>query len=174
MKKLKLALVASAVALSASGVVTAATDGTLGATSTGESIVTIIKQNAVQITNVGDISLGTHAALAADQSGSDAVCVFSSTGGYSVTATSANGTGAFSLNDGGTNDIAYTVTWQGAGAAVPLAEGTALIGQTGDSGSVNCSGGTNATFEVTVAAALFNAAAPGSYSDTLTLLVEPE
>jgi len=55
MKNFKLAVLASAMV--ASGSLMAAQDGNLGGTSEGESLVTIIKQNAVQITDVADLDL---------------------------------------------------------------------------------------------------------------------
>jgi len=168
-KNVKLLFVASAIAVSGSAL--AATDGTLGATSQGSSVVTIIKDNAVQISNVNDLDLGTHATLAADAVASDSVCVFSSTAGYRVTASNVSGT--FELVDGA-NTIGYALTWTAGGPAAAMTNGTAITGLTGDNTSLTCSGGTNATFEATVTSAAFNAAAPGTYTDTITLLVEPE
>ncbi len=155
MKNFKTILFASTLVIS--GTALAATDGTLGTNSIGESIVTIIKENAVQITDVGDIDLGSHATLTADAVGSDDVCIFSSTTNYNVTVDSANG--GFNLMDG---------------AAV--SDGVAVTGLAGDNTSLICAGtgGSNATFEVTVAVADYNAATPGTYTDTLTLTVAPE
>lgn len=177
MKNFKLALVASFVFASASGIAVAATDGILGLTSTGTSIVTIIKENAVQITNVGDIDLGTHSTLAADEAGSDDVCVFGSTGTYNVTMTSTNGVGGLFALASGADSVPYTVSYTGNGtpAAAPIVSGTKILTNfTSDTGSLNCGGSTNANFGVTVPAVSFNAAAPGTYTDTLTLLVEPQ
>ncbi len=172
MKNFKLAVLAST--LVASGSVMAATQGSLGLDSTGTSIVTIIKQNAVQITDVDDLDLGNHATLAGPASDSDDVCIFNSTGNYRVTVTSNNG--SFNLTSGG-NLIPYTFEWAANGnPAAAVTYNTAVTGLTGDSSSLTCagSGGTNASFGVTVAAADFNAAAPGTYTDTVTLFVEPE
>ena len=170
MKNVKLLLVASALAVS--GTALAATDGTLGATSSGSSVVTIIKDNAVQISDVNDLDLGTHATLAADATASDGVCVFTSTSAYRVTASNVSGT--FALVDGA-NSIAYSLTWAvGAGAPVTMVNGTAITSLSGDNTSLTCGGATNSTFEATVTSAAFNAAAPGTYTDTVTLLVEPE
>lgn len=171
MKKLKIAAIASALVVSGSAM--AASDGTLDTTSTGTSIVTIIKQNAVQITNVNDLNLGTHAVLAADQVAADDVCVFSSTSGYNLTVTSANG--AFNLQDSATaTPIPYTMSWTTAAGSSAVGYGSAIAGLTGDNVSLDCSAGTNANFEITVSSADFNSADPGTYSDTLTLLVQPE
>ncbi len=172
MKNFKTILFASTLVIS--GTALAAQDGTLGTNSIGESIVTIIKQNAVQITDVGDIDLGSHATLTADAVGSDDVCVFSSTTNYNVTVDSANG--GFNLMDGAAA-IPYSLTWaSNGGAAASVSDGVAVTGLSGDNTSLICAGtgGSNATFEVTVAVADYNAATPGTYTDTLTLTVAPE
>lgn len=169
MKTFKLAVLASS--LVASGSLMAATQGDLDVTSEGSSIVTIIKENAVQITDVNDLDLGTSAFLSADASADDDVCVFNSTASYQVTVSSANG---MNLVDG-TEAIPYAVEWSAnGGAAVSVSDGVAITGLVGDQASPTCGGGTNANFSATVVAADFNAAAPGTYTDTLTLLVEPE
>lgn len=170
MKLFRIAMIASLTAMS--GSVLAATDGTLGATSTGTAIINIAKGNAVQITDLDDIDLGTQGNLTATASQSDDVCVFSSTGGYNITLTSANG--AFVLSDANTTtDIAYTVDWT-AGTTTAVTYNTAITGLIGDSTAVDCNATTNASFTVSVAAAPFNAADPGGYTDTLTMLVQPE
>ena len=161
-------------ALTLSGIsftASAATDGTLGTTSTGTSDVILVKENAVQITDVGDLDLGLASSLDADVSASDDVCVFNSTAAYTVNISSDNG--AFELISG-TDTIDYEVSWATTGAAAPVSYNTDVTGNLGDRTSPTCGGGTNATFEVTVAAADFNAALPGTYEDTLTLLITPE
>lgn len=172
MKHVNTLLIASALIIS--GTATAASDGTLGSNSIAESDVTVIKDDAVQISDVGDIDLGSHATLTADAVGSDDVCIFSSTTNYNVTVDSANGD--FNLVDGAAS-IPYSLTWtSNGGSATTMSNGATLTGLTGDSTSVICAGtgGHNATFEVTVAAADYNAAIPGTYIDTLTITVAPE
>ena len=150
----------------------AATDGTLGSTSTGTAIINISKQNAVKITNLDDLDLGTAGFLSATATASDDVCVYSSTGGYNITITSANGT--FQLEDDNTpTNIPYSLNWT-AGATTAVTYNTAIVGLVGNQSAVDCGGSTNASFEVSVTAADFNAADPGSYTDTLTLSVIPE
>jgi hypothetical protein len=170
MKLFRIALIASLTAMTGSAI--AATQGTIGNTSTGTSDININKGNAVQITDVDDIDLGTSGNLAATATQSDAVCVFSSTGACNITVTSTNG--SFILTDANTTtDIDYTVDWT-VGTLAPVTYNTAITGLVGDSTSVDCGATTNATFTVSVTAAEFNAADPGSYTDTLTLLVQPE
>jgi len=150
----------------------AATDGTLGSTSEGTSIITIIKEDAVLITDVDDLFLGTSGALFQNQVNADAVCVYSSTGSYNLTVTTSNG--SFSLQSGTTTTaIPYGLEWI-TDTATSVIYNNPIIGLIGDSLSINCNGTSNAIFQITVTPADFNAADPGNYQDTLTLLVAPE
>ena len=188
MKHLKIAAVASFAFVAGSA--GAAQDGLLSSdaaangVSAGESIVTIIKDNAVQITKVDDLDFGNVATLtAATASESDDVCVFSSTSLYDVAVTSANGfaladTGAATNNNADT--VSYDVEWNGA-AIVTDGTPAPRIDETGNNVNLDCSddtagafaAGNNASFGVTLDAAEFNAAAPGTYQDTLTLTISP-
>lgn len=109
-------------------------------------------------------------------SGSDNVCVFSTTRAYRITA-SGNGTGgAFTLASGA-NTIPYTVEWDdvsGATTGTQLTSGTALTGQTTSAITTNCGGGTNATVIVRVSSTDLSGAPVGAYTGTLTLVVTPE
>ncbi|MFK7994153.1 MAG: hypothetical protein AB8B87_08440 [Granulosicoccus sp.] len=173
MKNLNKVILVTALSVVASAAAHAATQGTIGATSTGTSDVLLVKQNAVMITDVADLDLGTLNNTAVDLVASDDVCVFNSTSSYEVTVTSANA--AFALSDGATGTIPYAVTWaSNGGAAAAVAYNTGIGGLLGDQASTSCGGGTNATFAVSVLAADFNSADPGTYSDTLTLMIEPE
>ena len=148
-------------------------DGELDSTSEGTSEITIIKQDAVQITGINDIDMGISAVLSEDQSVSDDVCVFSSTGGYNLTVTSANN--GFLLSDSNTStDIAYSLEWITTASTQLVGYGSQVTGFVGDSNSLDCSGSTNASFRVTIVTTNFNSADPGTYTDTMTLLVQPE
>ncbi|MFT5894231.1 MAG: hypothetical protein ACI8VW_001100 [bacterium] len=150
----------------------AATDGSLGSTSEGTSIVTIIKEDAVLITDVDDLFLGTRGALFDNQVNADAVCVYSSTGSYNLAITTVNG--LFSLQSASTTtNIPYSLEWI-TDTTTSVVYGSDIIGLIGDRKSINCNGTSNAIFQITVTPTAFNAAAPGTYQDTLTLLVAPE
>ena len=169
----RILLVSAATALTASGVAQAASDGLLDGDSTGTSDVSIIKTATVQVSGLADIDLGTQGSLSADAVESDGVCVFSSSAAYQVTL-SGGGVG-FELDDGSGNTIPYAVTWAAnGGAAASVTSGTAITGLVGNATDVTCASSDNATFEITVAQGDFNGAAAGTYSDTLTMLVEPE
>jgi len=141
-----------------------------------ESKITIVKQELVSISHVNDIYLGSYGSISSDKVGSDDVCVFSSTGSYSVTVSSKNGAFALQSSDT-TTDIPYSIDWTTT-STVPVTYNTRTNVHTADRWTTNCKGNggssTNATFDVTINSQNFNAAEPGSYQDTLTLLVRPE
>ncbi|MFK7854964.1 MAG: hypothetical protein AB8B79_12655 [Granulosicoccus sp.] len=173
MKALNKTLLVAALTLSGTSLTAiAATQGNLGASSTGSSDVMIIKDNVVQLSGVGDLDLGQHNSTDIDLTANDDVCVFNSTATYSVTVESAGS--AFELRNGA-EAIPYSVLWTTSAApATAMTHQAALGGNVGDRTSPNCNGGTNANFAVQVSSVDFNAAVPGTYTDTLTLMIEPE
>ncbi len=150
----------------------AATDGELGGTSEGTAVINIAKENAVKITNLDDIDLGTSGNLTTTATGSDDVCVYSSTGAYGLVMTSANSEFVLEAN-GATTTIDYAVEWQ-ANITSDVTYNTLITGLVGNSLNVDCDGQTNATFTISVAPSDFNAADPGTYTDTLIMLVQPD
>lgn len=174
LKTIQAAAVAAAIAVASySGTAHAASDGSLGATSTGTVVINATIPNLAQISRLDDIALGTWSGV--DLTGFDDLCVFSSTRSYTITATSANGTGTtFRLSDG-TNFIPYNVSWRdSAPATTALASGTASGAQATSATATNCGGSDNTRVSVTVPSAGIAAAPAGAYSDTLTLLVTPQ
>lgn len=153
----------------------AATDGTLGLTSTGTTDISIIKGDTAQITGLTDIVLAPWTVGDPAPVGTSPACVYTSTGTYQMTATSANGSGTtFRLTDG-TNFINYTVQWNdGVGGLASTSNGTPLAGLTGDAVSTNCGGATPATVQVNISNAQMTAAPEGTYGDTLTVLITPQ
>ena len=180
MKTFKLALLA-AVAASVSGVAAA---GPLGALSSEDTTVTVVKGNAVKLSGVSPTTVLTdNTLLSTDKTVEDAVCVYSSTGNYKVTATSANAGagGEFNMEiDGGTELLEYSVSWSGTETGGSFSAMTSGAELTGFGGSLNvlndfdCAGGSNARFSVTLASADYLAASTGTFTDTLTLEVAPE
>ena len=156
----------------------AATQGTLGTTSTGDVVISLTIPGLVQISGLSDIAL-TPIDTSVDASGSTTACIYSNSstpGGYTINATSGNGgAGSFITVNGG-NNLAYTATWDdgSGGGPTALTSGTTLIGQTNaDQTSTNCSGGSNATFAINFTAANMQAVPQGVYTDTVTLVVAP-
>ncbi len=169
-------LVAGGVAVMIAANGFAATQGTVGATSTGDLDISLTVVDEVRISNLADITLGQF--LGSDLSGTSPACVFrSGTGRYEITATGDGGTAGdeFALVDGA-NSVDYSVTYDDGSGATALVSGTALPGQTGgDEASNTCANtGDNGTIAVTVLAADMAGLPAGAYNGTLTLLVAPE
>lgn len=158
----------------------AASDGTLGATSTGTSLVSLTIGAVYQITGLADLALGTYGG-AGNMTGNDDVCVYTNdaTGNYNVRITDDSGmsVGAFSVqNAGSTADIPFTVNWNDVSGTVGSAAATynTPLASTGaDTASATCGGGNNANFEVSLLQADLQAAPADSYSATLSIVIEP-
>jgi hypothetical protein len=156
----------------------AADQGAIDATSEGNLEVTLELPELVRISDLQDIDLGTFDGAALD--GTDDVCVWSTTRGYSITATGDGGGGAFTLTANTSDDfLDYAVEWAesaGQTSGTPLTSGTSLGNLTTTATSTDCNGGndTNATVIVAVAEDDLAAVTADSYSGTLTLLVAPE
>lgn len=153
----------------------AATDGNMGATSTGSLVITARVPNLVRITGLADLDLGTWDG-ANPMAGSDAVCVYSTTRAYTLTAMGSGAGNAFTLTDG-TNTVAYSVNWQSEGGANnALTTGTTVPNLGANHNSVTCNGhaSDNATVTVSVSVAALSAIPAGTYTGTLTLTVAPD
>ena len=175
----KLLAMAVAAGMGMTGAAWAASDGTVGATSSGTVDVLLVIPSLIQVVVEGDVDLGTFdPTAAADETGAIGACV--RTNGattYDITATSANdNAGAFRMSDGGTNFIEYTFNWDG----VPLTSGT--LNNNGGTGFARdnvgpgfstCTAAGNGKIDVVVPEANMLGAEVGSYQDTVTLLVAP-
>lgn len=162
-----------------------ATQGLLGATSTGTANISITKSVQAQITDISDMTLSNWSIGDGDVTLYSNVCVYSSTGSYKVTATGSGLLNIFTINSG-LNLIPYTVTWNAGGAGNLANTGTSLITNVQSStfnnastASATCGGGgsSNDTARVIVGVSqtLMNAAvsSPTAYTGTLTMLITP-
>lgn len=157
----------------------AATQGTLGATSTGTVTITASVANRAQITGLTDVTFtNVDPANAATSAQSDCVWSNTLTKGYSITATGSGASGAFTLANGALS-VPYTVQWaassgQTSGSALTAA--TALGGLTSTAITPTCSTAPNTTSSLVVtipAVNLQSMVSSTSYTGTLTLLVTP-
>ena len=158
----------------------AATDGSLGTTSTGTVVVSITIPALVQITGLSDITLGSASTFPV--TGNTTACIYSNVasplGSYYVTASSLNTSGAdFRVKDSGMNYITYSAYWHNTSAATQttaLTSGTKTAQQTGGSAiSLTCGGGANANFNINFSETQVQAAPAATYTDTVTLLITP-
>ena len=111
----------------------AAVQGTIGTTSQGTVTINASKANAVQISGLNDITFPSSNTVPAPLT--DAACIYSTAGGYTIQATSINvSAGKFQMKGTGASVIAYTVGWSNVasgGTSVALASGIASSQFTG-------------------------------------------
>jgi hypothetical protein len=169
---------AGALVLSATSAL-AATDGTVGATSTGTINVSIEILEEVQITGFvanGDIDFGIwDSTSVTDEDSVVNVCVYRNHGpNYGVTVTT--DTGAFELAGAAVpaNVIPFGIVWDLAGEDTAVVYNTRFTSATGEA-TVDC----GATFPVPVEFRITNAALNAqtnldTYSALVTFVVDPE
>lgn len=157
----------------------AAVDGTTGSTSTGTAQVQLVKGDGARISNLQDFNFGAGLTLPPRQI--DDICIYSTTGAYTITASSnGNGTGGPQfrmLSATSTEFVRYLVefrddTFSQNGDALTHNVASAVYNNA-DTVSDSCSGGVNSRLILEIHAPTFNAATPDTYTDTLTLLVQP-
>lgn len=173
-----LAVAMAAVGLAVSGVSMAATNGTVGATSTGTVVINATIPKLIRITGLADITMVLPAPVDDDlgytaaATGSSPACVRQNggTATYGIVATSANT--AFELTNGTLAPVPYSLTWGG----TALAYNAALTAQAPDSTTLGSCADVAGKLEVSIAAADLNDAEGSAvdYTDTVTLVVTPE
>jgi len=177
-KILAVAMAVAGVALS--GVSMAATQGNVGATSSGTAVINATIPKLIRITGLADITVDVATATGTivdatgyvdDATGFSDACVRQNgaTATYGLVATSANG--SFGL-DNGASTVPYTLSWGG----TDLTYNVALAAQTPDSTTLgSCTPATN-KLGVKITAANLNTAEGSTtdYTDTVTLVVTPE
>ena len=158
----------------------AATQGSLGSTSTGSIAIGASVPNRVQISGLADVSFANQDP-ATPAANAQNVCVWSntSTKGYNVTASGSGAGSAFTLANGAAT-VPYSVEWSGSSgqtSGTALTSGSALTGLTSTATNANCASGPSSTASLIVkisAANLQNMQAATNYTGTLTLVVAPE
>lgn len=176
----KVGLSALIAAAAASGA-PAATQGSLGTTSTGSVSISASVPSRVRISGLSDVAF-TNADPSVDASNAQNVCVWSntSTRGYSITAMGSGAANAFTLSSGALPVVPYTVEWaqtSGQASGTGITASTALTGQTSSAINPDCSAGpaASASLIVSVASSALQGMTSGvTYNGTLTLVVAPE
>jgi hypothetical protein len=176
---LKAAVVAVAAAATATPV-SAATQGSLGSTSTGSVSISASIPSRVRISGLSDVAF-TNVDPSLDAANAQNVCVWSntSTKGYQITASGSGAGNAFTLANAALV-VPYMVEWSGTSGqtgGTGLAPGSTLTGLTSTATNASCASGpsTSASLIVKIAAAdLQGMNAATNYTGTLTLLVAPE
>jgi hypothetical protein len=161
------------------GAAQAATQGALGASSTGSVTVSASVPSRARISGLTDVSFinqnPTVAALGARN-----VCVWSNTATkrYRVTATGSGAASAFTLANGALR-VAYTVRWNalsGRTTGTALTRGTASAAFASTATHQTCASGPTTTSSLIIgitAANLGTMRAATNYTGTLTLVITP-
>lgn len=173
----------SASALVGSALVNAATQGTVGVSSTGTVDVSILVPNLVLVNNLDDVTLN-YVPGGGDVVQSEAFCVWATPGTLytlSIGSVTPSGSSTFEAVGGGGTRVDYTVDFDDSivGAAWESVVEGAVLDNAG-TGYSAASGATpgcltdNARLRITAAeAGNLDAADADVYADTLTLLVQP-
>jgi hypothetical protein len=173
--------VALLLATAAAGSANAATQGSLGPTSTGSVAINASVAGRVQISGLRDVTFtGVDAGTA--QSDAQDVCVWSNTAGrkYNIKASGSGASGAFTLSSGALTPVNYTVEWNKLAAqtsGTALANGVALTAQDSVATAPTCASGPTKSASLIVkmdTTNLQNMQAGATYAGTLTLVVAPE
>jgi hypothetical protein len=158
----------------------AASQGTLGATSSGSVTITASVPNRARITGLTDVAF-TNQDPATAASNAQNVCVWSNTAtkAYTITASGSGTASAFTLSNG-TTTVPYSVEWAsstGQTSGTALTTGTASASLTSTATNQTCASGPTASASLIVGittANLGTMSAGSSYTGTLTLLVTPQ
>ncbi len=159
----------------------AATQGTLGANSTGTVSITASVAARAQITGLTDVTFrAVDPTVAASNAQSDCVWTNTLNRGYSITATGSGTASAFTLASSSSLTVPYTVQWAastGQTSGTALTTGTAATGMTSLAANPTCSTAPSTTSSLVIgisSANLLTMTAATSYTGTLTLLITPQ
>lgn len=158
----------------------AASQGSLGATSTGSVAISASVPNRARITGLTDVAF-TNQDPSTAATNAQNVCVWSNTATkeYTITATGSGASSAFTLSNG-TTTVPYSVEWaasSGQTSGTALATGTASAALTSTATQQSCASGPAASASLVVGITTTNLgtmSAGSSYTGTLTLLVTPQ
>ncbi len=159
----------------------AATQGTIGATSTGSITISVTKTARARISNLNDMTLAAWEEANGTVQLTDDVCIYSTrpNGTYTIRADGSGPSNGYMLANGG-NLLPYTVTWNAGGVGALSNTGIGLTPHITSSPftkasttSPTCSDGDNARIIVGISSQNMSTAVEGSYVGVLTLLVSP-
>lgn len=143
--------------------------------------VSVIVQGGteVRISRLDDLNLGSYGAgTTGDLVASEHFCIYSGSGDYNITITSANQgiDGLFALVDplsGDSIPLSVAFNDMGTGVAFDIVDSTPMSG-TGNSNSEDCGGVDNTTLTITAQEQDIRNVSSGNFSESLMLLVQPE
>lgn len=154
----------------------AATDGQVGATSTGSANISLTLPKLIRIRNMADVLFPSYSGAGDLTFNKDiTVSVNYPTGGYRITTTGSGASSAFTVAAGATT-IPYAMLYNdqaGIAGTVAVTAGTPLTGQSGALRPLGTNN-LNANYQVKFLETNLQSADAASYSGTLTIIVAPE
>lgn len=175
MKKTMLKSAAIGALFASASVMAATNPAAPGLTSTGDLEIQITKGDLVRVSQLADLLFPAFAIMPADTTESTEICVYSTTGGYNLTASSPNANATQLRLASGGNFMPYALSLDDGNGPNSLPHNQQVSGLTNaDTSNDLCAGGTNATLSATILETDFNAAPQGAYADTVTLTFNPE
>ncbi len=161
----------------------AASDGTLGATSSGSTNVSLTVPELIRVSGIDNLTLNPYSSGDVDLTTD--VCIYTNDedGQYDVTISGDGGpnqAASFQIGDAATtDDMTYTAAWNDVSGTntneTAVTHGNELTVQTGaNTTSQTCSGGSSARLHINITEAEVLAQAAGTYIGTITILVEPD
>ena len=183
MKLIKLTLIFCSSVLLAP-LAAAQTQGSLGATSTGQIDLDLEVTDSVEINRLANIDFGSYGGTSTgDLGASEAYCVYVNGGDdYAITPTSTNGAATDDsdkfhlLGDNGADQIMYTIKFVGAATGASSASVTTYNTASATfqgSTSRTCNNADNAQLHIDIVESELREASTDTYQDTLILLVNP-
>ena len=170
-RRVKLVILISGCAIGASAF--AATDGTLGATSTGQSHISVEIGGQVLISQLHDVNSTLTPPVSGVQELDINSCVYSSEVSNSYLLTATTHSGGFHLSDGNNNNISFDVEWQDATqpTGTPLTYG--VPSDVFEGGADSACTSINATAKIILSNTDINIVPSGSYTGTIIFVVQP-
>jgi spore coat protein U-like protein len=149
--------------------------GTLGSNSNMSTNVSVAVQSVIQISSLDDVNLGIWTGSGRLQA-FEFACVFTNAALYQVTASSANGTGNRTrLMDESGGFIRYVLHWRDSnGRQRRINHNQTRTNFFANATSADCGGSTNTRLRIRINVPWMEDAAPGAYSDTLTVVLAPQ
>ncbi|GAB1266341.1 hypothetical protein NBRC116493_33220 [Aurantivibrio infirmus] len=156
----------------------AATDGTLGATSAGTTVVSVDVPDTVQVSVEQNVNMTYNQGV--DSTGSTGICIYHravATAALTLSSSNQNSVGGtnptlFNMLFGG-NLLPYTVALSGASVVGSVTSGAKMSSIAADSAQVTCNGAFPISIDVNVSTGDLESTPAGTYTDTVTVLVEP-
>ena len=157
-----------------------ATDGSLGATSEGSFNISLVLTDIIVISGLSDFLNLTYSP-GSDVTDTDTHCVYSnaSSGTFEVNASSTNeGAGGTFRLVNGANTIEYSFTYNGVAMTSDFTQtsfnNNGGSGFAADATDTDCStNGFNMSYAISIPEANIQAAPQATYTDTVTILVQP-